>query len=89
MYVEKTEKQIKEVEVILESYYLCDKCNEKIETKGYDAFEFELSYKTGYNYIEGGNGEKKEMELCPKCADDCIQLLKNNGYRINESEWDW
>jgi hypothetical protein len=89
MYVKKTEKQIKEVEVTTESYTLCDKCNQKIQTKGYDAFEFELEYKTGDSYPEGGSGEKKEMELCDKCADDCIQLLKDNGYRINESEWDY
>tara|TARA_R110000765_G_scaffold327923_1_gene418957 strand:+ start:458 stop:727 length:270 start_codon:yes stop_codon:yes gene_type:complete len=89
MYVKKTEKQIKEVEVITESYSLCDRCNEKIQTGSYDAFEFELEYKTGDSYPEGGSGEKKEMELCDKCADDCIQLLKDNGYRINESEWDW
>ena len=42
MYVKKTEKQIKEVEVTTESYSLCDKCNEKIQTGSNDAFEFEL-----------------------------------------------
>ena len=89
MYVKKTEKQIKEVEVTTESYSLCDKCNEKILTGSYDAFEFELKYKTGSSYPEGGNGDKAEMELCDKCADDCIQILKDNGYRINESEWEW
>lgn len=89
MYVKKTEKQIKEVEVITESYSLCDKCNKKINIGVHDAFNFELEYKTGDNYPEGGSGDKKEMELCPKCADDCIKLLKDNGYRINESEWDY
>lgn len=28
------------------------------------------------------------MELCSDCAEECIELLKSNGYRINESEWD-
>jgi hypothetical protein len=89
MYVKKTKKEIKEVEVVTESYNLCDKCNEEIQTPGFDAFEFELEYRTGETYPECGSGDKKEMELCAKCADDCIQLLKNNGYRINESKWDW
>ena len=89
MYVQKTENQIKEVEVITESYRLCDKCNKKIQVGGYDAFEFELEYITGTSYPEGGSGKKKEMELCDKCADDCIQLLKDNGYRINEFERGW
>ena len=88
MYVKKTQKQIKEVEVTTESYHLCDKCNEKIQPGLFNAFEFKLEYITGENYPEGGRGEKKEMELCDKCADDCIQLLKDNGYRINESEWE-
>jgi len=89
MYVKKTEKQTKVVDVVVESYHLCDKCNEKIHSSCYDAFEFDLEYKTGSSYPEGGNGEKREMELCSKCADDCIKLLKDNGYRINQSEWDW
>lgn len=57
MYVKKTEKQIKEVEVTTESYSLCDKCNEKIQTGIYDAFEFELEYKTGASYPESGSGD--------------------------------
>ena len=67
----------------------CDKCNEKITSKMYDAVEFELEYKTGSCYPEGGNGNKYQMELCSKCSEDCIELLKDNGYRINESEWDY
>lgn len=89
MKIEIKEKQLKEVEVIVERVNLCDKCNEKIEEKPYDAFEFEFVHKTGQSYPEGGSGDKQEMELCAKCAVDCVQLLKNNGYRITESEWDW
>ena len=89
MYVKKTEKQMKEVDVIIERYHLCDKCNEKIGIGAFDAFEFNLKYRTGGQYPEGGRGLEKEMELCDKCADGCIQLLKDNGYRIAESDWDW
>lgn len=89
MYVKKTEKQVKEVEVTIESYNLCDKCNEKIETRGYDAFEFELKHRTGSSYPDAGFGEIEEMELCAKCAVTCIQLLRDNGYKIPKSDWDW
>lgn len=89
MKVEIKEKQTKEVDVIIESYRLCDKCNDKIKITTYDSFEFKLEYRTGNSYPEGGGGEDKKMELCDKCADDCIQLLKDNGYRINDSEWDY
>jgi hypothetical protein len=89
MYVEKKEKQVKEVDVVIDSYHICDKCNKKIITESHDAFEFDLEYRTGTDYPESGSGDKKAMDLCDECADDCIQLLRDNGYRINESEWDW
>ena len=41
----KKEKQMKEVDVTIESYSLCDKCNEKIKTGSYDAFECEFYKK--------------------------------------------
>jgi len=89
MKVFETEKQIKEVYVTLESYTLCDKCNEKIKKDTYEQFKCELIHETGTNYPEGGSGEKQEMELCQKCAVELIELLKTNGYRIADSEWDW
>ena len=89
MEVTKKQIQVKEVEVIIESYHLCDKCNQKIITGDYDAFECYLSHKTGDSYPEGGSGELQEMELCKNCAVDLFSLLLDNGYRVTESEWDW
>jgi NMD protein affecting ribosome stability and mRNA decay len=89
MQVIKKEKQMKEVDVTIESYTLCDKCNEKIKTGSYDSFECEFIHKTGSSYPEGGSGEQQEMELCQKCAVELVDLLRANGYRVNDSEWDW
>jgi hypothetical protein len=90
MQVIKKVKQMKEVEVTIENYNLCDKCNEKIETEdNYDAFECEFIHKIGSSYPEGGSGEKQEMELCQKCAVELVALLRANGYRVTDSEWDW
>lgn len=90
MQVIKKEKRMKEVDVTIEDYNLCDKCNEKIKKEdSYDAFECEFIYKTGSSYPEGGSGEKQEMELCQKCAVELVALLKTNGYRVTDSEWDW
>lgn len=90
MKIVKKEKQIKEVEVTIESYTLCDKCNEKIEMKdGYDSFKCEFIHTTGNSYPEVGSGENQEMELCQKCAVKLVVLLRENGYRITDSEWDW
>lgn len=87
MIVTKTEKKL--IDVTVENYSLCDKCNEEIIVHGYDAFECELKYKIGTSYPDGGNSEDKEMELCQKCAINLFQLLKENNYRITEKETSW
>ena len=89
MRVVRTEKQMKEVEVTLEYYSLCDKCNCKIENDTYDAFECEIIHKTGNCYPESGDGEAQTVELCDKCAIELVELLKTNGYRITDSKWDY
>jgi hypothetical protein len=90
MRVLKKEKIMKEVVVTLEDYNLCDKCNCEIKKDDiYDAFECKVLHRTGEKYPEGWNGEKQEVELCQKCAVDLIELLRLNGYRITDSEWDW
>lgn len=89
MQVIKKETQIRQVEITIESYTLCDKCNSKIKTSTFDAFECEFIHKTGNSFPEGGSGNKQEMELCQQCAVELVDLLIENGYRINESEWDF
>ena len=89
MYVEKKVKEVKEVETVVDSYNLCDKCNERIETDAYDAFEFNIEQITGKRYSDSASAEKKSIELCPKCADDCMELLKTNGYRVITSDWSY
>lgn len=90
MQVIKKEKQMKEIDVTIEDYSLCDKCNEKIKKEHYyDAFKCELVHKTGSSYPEGGSGKKQEMELCQKCAVELVALLRSNGYRATDTEWDW
>ena len=90
MQVIKKEKQIKEVEVTVESYLECDKCHCEIKQQStWDVFESEFTYKTGESYPEGGSGEKITLDLCQKCGIEAIELLKSNGFRINKEEWDW
>ncbi len=55
----------------------------------YDAFEFILEYKTGSAYPDGGNGNKFELDLCDECAPTAINLLISNGFKVQETEWDW
>lgn len=88
MRVIKKERQVKEISVTVEDYTLCDKCNEEIKTKRFSAFCCKFIHKTGDIYPEGRSGESQEMDLCQKCAVVLVELLKNNGYRINNSDWD-
>lgn len=89
MRVTKKVKQMREVEVTVENYNLCDKCNERIETEDcWDAFKCEFIHKTGAIYPEVGSGERQKAELCQKCAIELVSLLRENGYRVIDSEWD-
>jgi len=89
MEVLKKEKQLKEVDVVIESYTLCDKCGEKVKCDYGDAFDFTFEHKTGSAYSDGGYGETEELDLCPSCAKDAVKLLTDNGFRVTKKEWDY
>lgn len=83
-------KEMKMREVITESHTLCDKCGQKIESEhSFDAFECEFTYKTGDNYPEGGSGSELTLDLCQKCGKEAIEILKSNGFNVQENEWSY
>jgi len=88
MRVETKQKQIKEVEVIIESLELCDKCNSTIKGDQYNAFKCNLTHTTGDIFPDGGSGEKQIMDICQDCAGELIILLRNSGYRVCDSDWE-
>lgn len=45
--------------------------------------------ETGSCYPEGGSGELQKMELCQKCAVELVSFLRENGYRVVDSDWDY
>ena len=81
-------KEKKIVEVTVLTMYVCDKCDEDVGNYGFEVSEFELTHKTGTSYPECGSGEYQEVHLCKSCAEGLFDLLKENGYRINEAKWD-
>jgi len=98
-YIEKEKlSQYKELESIV-----CDWCktafkartNENIEYKFnnarscYEVKEFELRWKTGNNYPEGGCGEEEFVELCSECREKLKKLLLDNGIVIQKRDWDY
>ena len=81
MRILKTEKQIKEVVVVIEDYEVCDKCGKKIELEdSHDAFEFDFKLKEGVQYPEGGSGDEEMMDLCQTRARELVDKLKEMGY---------
>lgn len=67
----------------------CDKCNAEINIDQYDAFECDITLKTGSQYPEGGSGDRAEIDLCPHCSESLFKSLEADGYRINIEEWDF
>lgn len=89
MKIETTETQTKAIEVVIDEYTLCDKCNQKIEVDEYDIFECTLSLRTGENIPDcPPSGELEEMHLCQKCSNEFMDVLKKIGYRINKSNFE-
>ena len=90
MKITKTKKVVKEVEEVVDYYCQCDKCDSRIETTGCESFEFSLEYRRGVSFgTDGGEGKTSELELCQECAKDLMQLLTDNGYKIQTSDYDW
>ena len=84
MYIVRKEK--KEVEVIVEQYNTCDKCNKRIKYESFEDFDCSLTYRSGHSYPEGFFGKNYHMDICQDCADEFLELLKENGYKLNEGE---
>jgi len=90
MRIRKTEKQVKEVVVVIADYEVCDKCGKKIKKDDvHDAFEFDFKLKEGVQYPEGGSGDEEVMDLCQTCARELVEKLKEMGYGIRKEDWSW
>lgn len=86
MEIKKTEKQLKEVEIAIERYTECDKCKSRIRTNSYNAFDCTLNITTGEAYPEYSSICERTVDLCESCSEGLVDLLIENGYRINSRE---
>jgi len=63
----------------------CDKCGKEIKKETYNAYNedwFEI--KEGHIYPEGGCFSGYKMELCEDCSHELVEILKFNGFNIQE-----
>lgn len=88
MKVKKTQRLLKEVEEVTESYNECDKCKEKIKVGFFDRFNCTFNYQQGTVYPEGGSYEETSMDLCQKCGVELISVLESLGYRLSSEDVD-
>ena len=55
----------------------------------FDVFESHFSFRSGDVFPEGGSVEVKSIDLCQKCNEEFLVLLKESGYYINTAEEDY
>ena len=76
---------------------LCDICGTSKEggvwgdnwARGYDINEVNISRRTGSQWPEGGNGEKIEFDICPRCMDEkVIPFLESIGAKPRKQDWE-
>ena len=65
----------------------CDKCGEKVEVAHDDAFRFRFEHVTGTNYGNDADGNRSDLDLCPTCAPKAVEVLKQNGFNVQETSW--
>lgn len=82
-------KEVQPTEVVIDSYYTCDRCGEKIKSTVGDAFAFNFEYRTGYGTPSGGGGEVMKLDLCQTCATVAVHLLTNAGCKFQVEDWDF
>ncbi len=80
---------IKNIEHEFVAETTCDKCGEKITIDRFDAFEFELKYKTGNIYPDSGWGEETTLDLCDDCSKKLLDLINEHGFKTNIKKWDF
>ena len=87
MHIIKTKKVFKAVEEVVRDYYTCDNCGDVIDDEYGEFFDFTFSLNIGQRYPGYASGEKQEMDLCKDCAEECVELLEKNGYKIRKEAY--
>lgn len=88
-HIKTKKKKVVIQDFIVAEWKTCDKCEQKIESEKFNAFDFEFEITTGENFPEGGGGEKAKLDLCETCAELLVELLKSNGFAVQTEDWYW
>ena len=77
-------KYFKEEQTTTSQWYktTCDKCGCEVSNGTFRVNEIELSYLIGDSYPEGMFADSYKIDLCEPCGKQMIELLKDNGYKI-------
>ena len=66
---------------------MCDKCGNRVHKERFELFEFQLEYRTGTHYPEGGSEDEWSLDLCQECAPKLLKILQDNGFKPRHKEW--
>jgi hypothetical protein len=70
---------------------ICDRCGKLVQETDNNAYNPSwFSMKKGEAYWQyGGMGTYIKLDLCEPCANNLIQLIKENEYKVREEDWDY
>ncbi len=73
----------------------CDLCGKEDKQNNwdsdscYDVQETEISWKTGFQYPEGGRGKDYSVDICPECfKGKLIPWVEGFGRNVTVKDWD-
>jgi hypothetical protein len=68
---------------------LCDKCGKEAIGNDdgmdgmYEVFDFDFDLRIGSHYPgDSFSGDKYRLDLCQTCAEQAMQLLLDNGFKV-------
>jgi len=72
----------------------CNKCGKELDGAIFDYNNYEydwfnISFSDSFSEEECGSGKAFKMNLCEPCSELLIELVKLNGFKVNEKLCDW
>lgn len=84
MIIKEIKKEVKEVDVVTDTSYVCDKCGKK-ESESENVFAVNLYHnlKTQFCYGSEFDGEIWEADVCDQCMIDFFKSFKHEPKKKN------
>lgn len=82
--------ETKTVVLIIQEWYTCDICQDKIGEGSFDIREGRVLLKIGSSYPEGGSATEIRADICEKCfVEKLVPWLESQGVEMKTKEVEW